>query len=128
MSAPDSRTDQDIQTYTIAVINALFLKAPEEKRQVGPAFLRVSTDWCSPAHLSLFCALNAQNQPIGGSPPNCRRGVRGMRCLVNSERFSRIQHTCLQTGKRLRDAPVRARRLISAGLTGESVGSRLCVF
>ncbi|KAL1255926.1 hypothetical protein QQF64_013987, partial [Cirrhinus molitorella] len=26
-------TDQDIQTYTIAVINALFLKAPEEKRQ-----------------------------------------------------------------------------------------------
>lgn len=29
-----SRTDQDIQTYTIAVINALFLKAPEERRQV----------------------------------------------------------------------------------------------
>uniref|UniRef100_A0A8C5DNR2 Engulfment and cell motility protein 1 n=1 Tax=Gouania willdenowi TaxID=441366 RepID=A0A8C5DNR2_GOUWI len=29
-------TDQDIQTYTIAVINALFLKAPEEKRQVSP--------------------------------------------------------------------------------------------
>uniref|UniRef100_A0A673KJD8 Engulfment and cell motility protein 1 n=1 Tax=Sinocyclocheilus rhinocerous TaxID=307959 RepID=A0A673KJD8_9TELE len=27
-------TDQDIQTYTVAVINALFLKAPEEKRQV----------------------------------------------------------------------------------------------
>ncbi|XP_037329812.1 engulfment and cell motility protein 1 isoform X1 [Pungitius pungitius] len=27
-------TDQDIQTYTIAVINALFLKAPEDKRQV----------------------------------------------------------------------------------------------
>ncbi|XP_065148653.1 engulfment and cell motility protein 1 isoform X1 [Paramisgurnus dabryanus] len=26
-------TDQDIQTYTVAVINALFLKAPEEKRQ-----------------------------------------------------------------------------------------------
>uniref|UniRef100_A0AAY4EM40 ELMO domain-containing protein n=1 Tax=Denticeps clupeoides TaxID=299321 RepID=A0AAY4EM40_9TELE len=26
-------SDQDIQTYTIAVINALFLKAPEEKRQ-----------------------------------------------------------------------------------------------
>ncbi|XP_041104355.1 engulfment and cell motility protein 1-like isoform X2 [Polyodon spathula] len=26
--------DQDIQTYTIAVINALFLKAPEEKRQL----------------------------------------------------------------------------------------------
>ena len=33
-SFSDSRTDQDIQTYTIAVINALFLKAPEEKRQV----------------------------------------------------------------------------------------------
>ncbi|CAG10033.1 unnamed protein product [Tetraodon nigroviridis] len=30
---PARRTDQDIQTYTIAVINALFLKAPEEKRQ-----------------------------------------------------------------------------------------------
>uniref|UniRef100_A0AAY4EN67 ELMO domain-containing protein n=1 Tax=Denticeps clupeoides TaxID=299321 RepID=A0AAY4EN67_9TELE len=29
-------SDQDIQTYTIAVINALFLKAPEEKRQVSP--------------------------------------------------------------------------------------------
>ncbi|XP_077405264.1 engulfment and cell motility protein 1 isoform X2 [Vanacampus margaritifer] len=26
-------TDQDIQTYTVAVINALFLKAPEERRQ-----------------------------------------------------------------------------------------------
>lgn len=34
-----SRTDQDIQTYTIAVINALFLKAPEEKRQVRLHFL-----------------------------------------------------------------------------------------
>ncbi|XP_035285010.1 engulfment and cell motility protein 1 isoform X2 [Anguilla anguilla] len=37
-------TDQDIQTYTIAVINALFLKAPEEKRQPGQN--RVSIlDW-----------------------------------------------------------------------------------
>lgn len=36
-------TDQDIQTYTIAVINALFLKAPEEKRQVSfPHRSRVS--------------------------------------------------------------------------------------
>ncbi|KAK3512004.1 hypothetical protein QTP70_027629 [Hemibagrus guttatus] len=26
-------TDQDIQTYTVAVINALFLKSPEDKRQ-----------------------------------------------------------------------------------------------
>uniref|UniRef100_A0A8C7FQH2 Engulfment and cell motility 1 n=1 Tax=Oncorhynchus kisutch TaxID=8019 RepID=A0A8C7FQH2_ONCKI len=35
-------TDQDIQTYTIAVINALFLKAPEDKRQVGytPSYTR----------------------------------------------------------------------------------------
>lgn len=33
-SSTDQGTDQDIQTYTIAVINALFLKAPEEKRQV----------------------------------------------------------------------------------------------
>uniref|UniRef100_A0A8C7ZX51 Engulfment and cell motility 1 n=1 Tax=Oryzias sinensis TaxID=183150 RepID=A0A8C7ZX51_9TELE len=31
-------TDQDIQTYTVAVINALFLKAPEEKRQVRLKF------------------------------------------------------------------------------------------
>lgn len=30
-----NRTDQEIQTYTIAVINALFLKAPDDKRQVG---------------------------------------------------------------------------------------------
>lgn len=29
------RTDQEIQTYTIAVINALFLKAPDERRQVS---------------------------------------------------------------------------------------------
>ncbi|NWU67148.1 ELMO1 protein, partial [Pterocles burchelli] len=28
-----NRTDQEIQTYTIAVINALFLKAPDDKRQ-----------------------------------------------------------------------------------------------
>ncbi|XP_060051846.1 engulfment and cell motility protein 1 isoform X1 [Erinaceus europaeus] len=28
-------SDQEIQTYTIAVINALFLKAPDEKRQNG---------------------------------------------------------------------------------------------
>lgn len=41
--SPDSRTDQDIQTYTIAVINALFLKAPEEKRQVRPAFSAAPT-------------------------------------------------------------------------------------
>lgn len=34
MTSSHCRTDQDIQTYTIAVINALFLKAPEEKRQV----------------------------------------------------------------------------------------------
>uniref|UniRef100_A0AAY4ENH8 ELMO domain-containing protein n=1 Tax=Denticeps clupeoides TaxID=299321 RepID=A0AAY4ENH8_9TELE len=33
---PHLQGDQDIQTYTIAVINALFLKAPEEKRQVSP--------------------------------------------------------------------------------------------
>ena len=33
------RTDQEIQTYTIAVINALFLKAPDERRQVGVSSL-----------------------------------------------------------------------------------------
>uniref|UniRef100_G3NQW9 Engulfment and cell motility 1 (ced-12 homolog, C. elegans) n=1 Tax=Gasterosteus aculeatus aculeatus TaxID=481459 RepID=G3NQW9_GASAC len=35
-------TDQDIQTYTIAVINALFLKAPEDKRQVRRACARTN--------------------------------------------------------------------------------------
>lgn len=30
-----NRTDQEIQMYTIAVINALFLKAPDDKRQVS---------------------------------------------------------------------------------------------
>uniref|UniRef100_A0A8C6T531 Engulfment and cell motility 1 (ced-12 homolog, C. elegans) n=1 Tax=Neogobius melanostomus TaxID=47308 RepID=A0A8C6T531_9GOBI len=34
-------TDQDIQTYTIAVINALFLKAPEEKRQVSQLYVSI---------------------------------------------------------------------------------------
>uniref|UniRef100_A0A674M9I8 Engulfment and cell motility 1 n=1 Tax=Takifugu rubripes TaxID=31033 RepID=A0A674M9I8_TAKRU len=44
-------TDQDIQTYTIAVINALFLKAPEEKRQVRPHFLSEnSMTYLSPTH------------------------------------------------------------------------------
>lgn len=39
-----NRTDQEIQTYTIAVINALFLKAPDDKRQVGCWGLRT---WAS---------------------------------------------------------------------------------
>ncbi|MCJ8746237.1 hypothetical protein PDJAM_G00139430 [Pangasius djambal] len=34
-------TDQDIQTYTIAVINALFLKAPEDKRQYDPNIVNI---------------------------------------------------------------------------------------
>ncbi|XP_047006700.1 engulfment and cell motility protein 1 isoform X4 [Ictalurus punctatus] len=34
-------TDQDIQTYTIAVINALFLKAPEDKRQYHPNIVNI---------------------------------------------------------------------------------------
>uniref|UniRef100_A0AAZ3S079 ELMO domain-containing protein n=1 Tax=Oncorhynchus tshawytscha TaxID=74940 RepID=A0AAZ3S079_ONCTS len=38
----NDRTDQDIQTYTIAVINALFLKAPEDKRQVGYTHSEIS--------------------------------------------------------------------------------------
>uniref|UniRef100_A0AAQ4QE43 Engulfment and cell motility 1 (ced-12 homolog, C. elegans) n=1 Tax=Gasterosteus aculeatus aculeatus TaxID=481459 RepID=A0AAQ4QE43_GASAC len=40
-------TDQDIQTYTIAVINALFLKAPEDKRQVRRACARTALTACS---------------------------------------------------------------------------------
>uniref|UniRef100_A0A672V3Y5 Engulfment and cell motility 1 n=1 Tax=Strigops habroptila TaxID=2489341 RepID=A0A672V3Y5_STRHB len=32
-------TDQEIQTYTIAVINALFLKAPDDKRQVSCSYI-----------------------------------------------------------------------------------------
>uniref|UniRef100_A0A7N6AIA2 ELMO domain-containing protein n=1 Tax=Anabas testudineus TaxID=64144 RepID=A0A7N6AIA2_ANATE len=47
-------TDQDIQTYTIAVINALFLKAPEEKRQVKKTLLM--TDCFS---ICLLLALSA---------------------------------------------------------------------
>uniref|UniRef100_A0A3Q1ECK8 Engulfment and cell motility 1 n=1 Tax=Acanthochromis polyacanthus TaxID=80966 RepID=A0A3Q1ECK8_9TELE len=42
-------TDQDIQTYTIAVINALFLKAPEEKRQVRLQYAH--TIYCTSFHL-----------------------------------------------------------------------------
>ncbi|XP_046690408.1 engulfment and cell motility protein 1 isoform X1 [Silurus meridionalis] len=34
-------TDQDIQTYTVAVINALFLKAPEDKRQYDPNIVSI---------------------------------------------------------------------------------------
>ncbi|XP_059412504.1 engulfment and cell motility protein 1 isoform X1 [Carassius carassius] len=34
-------TDQDIQTYTIAVINALFLKAPEDKRQFDEDYVNI---------------------------------------------------------------------------------------
>ena len=30
------RSNQEIQTYAIALINALFLKAPEDRRQVSP--------------------------------------------------------------------------------------------
>lgn len=56
----NSRTDQDIQTYTIAVINALFLKAPEEKRQVRLHFLTVfhnavSFTWCIITSAFLYC-------------------------------------------------------------------------
>uniref|UniRef100_A0A8B9UTP9 Engulfment and cell motility 1 n=1 Tax=Anas zonorhyncha TaxID=75864 RepID=A0A8B9UTP9_9AVES len=45
-------TDQEIQTYTIAVINALFLKAPDDKRQVKmetPEFTwwDFLIQWCS---------------------------------------------------------------------------------
>ena len=37
------RSNQEIQTYAIALINALFLKAPEDRRQVS-----------SPARLALL--------------------------------------------------------------------------
>lgn len=33
--SPSHSSNQEIQTYAIALINALFLKAPEDKRQVG---------------------------------------------------------------------------------------------
>uniref|UniRef100_A0AAQ5YKH2 ELMO domain-containing protein n=1 Tax=Amphiprion ocellaris TaxID=80972 RepID=A0AAQ5YKH2_AMPOC len=45
-------TDQDIQTYTIAVINALFLKAPEEKRQVR--LQDAHTIYCTSFHLNVI--------------------------------------------------------------------------
>uniref|UniRef100_A0A8C1QSB3 Engulfment and cell motility 1 (ced-12 homolog, C. elegans) n=1 Tax=Cyprinus carpio TaxID=7962 RepID=A0A8C1QSB3_CYPCA len=53
-------TDQDIQTYTIAVINALFLKAPEEKRQVHAMF-----SICLKFSFSLVCQnVIRSNKPI----------------------------------------------------------------
>uniref|UniRef100_A0A671NX64 Engulfment and cell motility protein 1 n=1 Tax=Sinocyclocheilus anshuiensis TaxID=1608454 RepID=A0A671NX64_9TELE len=52
-------TDQDIQTYTIAVINALFLKAPEEKRQQ-----------CNVLHLSKILFLVFQNVIRSNKPIN----------------------------------------------------------
>uniref|UniRef100_A0A671N6G3 Engulfment and cell motility protein 1-like n=1 Tax=Sinocyclocheilus anshuiensis TaxID=1608454 RepID=A0A671N6G3_9TELE len=53
-------TDQDIQTYTIAVINALFLKAPEEKRQVHAMF-----SVCLKFYFSLVCQnVIRSNKPI----------------------------------------------------------------
>uniref|UniRef100_A0A8C1YTY1 Engulfment and cell motility 1 (ced-12 homolog, C. elegans) n=1 Tax=Cyprinus carpio TaxID=7962 RepID=A0A8C1YTY1_CYPCA len=53
-------TDQDIQTYTIAVINALFLKSPEEKRQVHAIF-----SICLKFAFSLVCQnVIRSNKPI----------------------------------------------------------------
>uniref|UniRef100_A0A671MY70 Engulfment and cell motility protein 1-like n=1 Tax=Sinocyclocheilus anshuiensis TaxID=1608454 RepID=A0A671MY70_9TELE len=63
-------TDQDIQTYTIAVINALFLKAPEEKRQVQHTlilYLHSSAMFsvCLKFYFSLVCQnVIRSNKPI----------------------------------------------------------------
>uniref|UniRef100_A0A4W4EL16 ELMO domain-containing protein n=1 Tax=Electrophorus electricus TaxID=8005 RepID=A0A4W4EL16_ELEEL len=65
-------TDQDIQTYTIAVINALFLKAPEEKRQFDENIVNIHD---CPLTLKLMnrCALSSlifQNVIRGPKPIN----------------------------------------------------------
>ena len=63
------RTDQEIQTYTIAVINALFLKAPDERRQVSciSLVLRLYSG------LAIFRASSALSFPSWGllGPPSC---------------------------------------------------------
>lgn len=52
-SASSSRSNQEIQTYAIALINALFLKAPEDRRQVRVQLSSTeytqltSLHWCS---------------------------------------------------------------------------------
>uniref|UniRef100_A0A8C6XYW4 Engulfment and cell motility 2 n=1 Tax=Naja naja TaxID=35670 RepID=A0A8C6XYW4_NAJNA len=46
-------SNQEIQTYAVALINALFLKAPEDKRQdhlASPLDLPCTTVWAAPAH------------------------------------------------------------------------------
>lgn len=60
-------SNQEIQTYAIALINALFLKAPEDKRQVCSCFLvfnlssGLSTDHIVWARQTLDLAKNLNN-------------------------------------------------------------------
>uniref|UniRef100_A0A672SDY5 Engulfment and cell motility protein 1-like n=1 Tax=Sinocyclocheilus grahami TaxID=75366 RepID=A0A672SDY5_SINGR len=67
-------TDQDIQTYTIAVINALFLKAPEEKRQFDEDNVNILdcplTVSCNVLHLSKILFLVFQNVIRSNKPIN----------------------------------------------------------
>ena len=59
------RTDQEIQTYTIAVINALFLKAPDEKRQVSCTSFVLKT---VPSCAGNFWCRESLPLPIPGTP------------------------------------------------------------
>uniref|UniRef100_A0A672SCX6 Engulfment and cell motility protein 1-like n=1 Tax=Sinocyclocheilus grahami TaxID=75366 RepID=A0A672SCX6_SINGR len=65
-------TDQDIQTYTIAVINALFLKAPEEKRQFDEDNVNILDCplTCNVLHLSKILFLVFQNVIRSNKPIN----------------------------------------------------------
>lgn len=65
------RSNQEIQTYAIALINALFLKAPEDRRQVSAPSRTQPPEWGCISHyitpLTLthhssmfFCAQNCR--------------------------------------------------------------------
>lgn len=45
-----NRSNQEIQTYAIALINALFLKAPEDRRQVSFQHPRCATSEKKPEY------------------------------------------------------------------------------
>lgn len=57
-------SNQEIQTYAIALINALFLKAPEDKRQVCSCLLTLNlSDGCCLAVYASEIILSGQGRP-----------------------------------------------------------------
>lgn len=104
MLAAFSRSNQEIQTYAIALINALFLKAPEDRRQVRVQ-LR-STEYTRAAAQSCFSFTTATSSPRGTlskAAPNIIdiiliRILSCVRCSVNI--CSQICCKCLQQASR----------------------------